>query len=292
MVETVNKHHHYRWLWPFPQTSAVAVLELLPLLPAVTVACGVLFLQDKLVGVNGTYGWLGKQWELPVSWQPSERLRVLKVNSPSHEALESLAFKPGTRVLLLYMTWWTKDEADCGGPERLPESLFANLDGMCMLYLSRSNINCLPGSLFQLSQLRHLVLECCWALERLPGNLGGLVSLEGLTLRYCKQLVELPATITQLYNLQLLEIANCQTLIERGLTQDQQRWLKHKLLKWPYYYYKKVQQRWLRHQLFKWPNHYYTKGYRYSYGFVYQQGDFPAPEGCEADGSNLWLERF
>ena len=190
-------------------------------------------MQNELIGINGAWGIVGMQWDLPDKWQPSPRLRVLKVNGAQNQALESLSFPGNSKLLLLHLNWWVPyhlsvEVRQC--PRQVPHSFFQNLKHLRLLYLQHAfHLEYLPDELGdELPCLRKLVIEDAHKLQHLPSSLGRMSHLEGIRLRDCRNLTGLPSSLTKLGKLRLLHMsAGRARNFYPILTEEQQEWLEN-----------------------------------------------------------------
>ncbi|XP_077228582.1 uncharacterized protein LOC143861564 [Tasmannia lanceolata] len=92
---------------------------------------------------------------------------------------------------------------------RIPDSFFQKMEALRVISLSHTGISSLPSSLFQLSELRVLILSGCRRLAELPTLIGEHKKLEVLDLSNT-QIKNLPKEICELINLEKLDLSNTQ----------------------------------------------------------------------------------
>ena len=91
-------------------------------------------------------------------------------------------------------------------------SWIGNMNSLCSLTVSYSNLVSLPSSIGNLSNLTSLNLSECHNLVSLPSSIGNLSNLTSLNLNGCWTLKSLPETIGNLSNITSLDLAGCQNL--------------------------------------------------------------------------------
>ncbi|XP_059072565.1 disease resistance protein TAO1-like [Cryptomeria japonica] len=147
--------------------------------------------------------FVGNIWQL-------KTLQITFSDDVESHHISSLFSLPNIRLQHLNLRW-------CTNLNKLPDTI-GNLSQLQNLDLERcTNLNKLPDIIGNLSQLQNLDLRRCTNLNKLPDTTANLSQLQKLNLEGCSNLSNLPDTIgnlSQLQNLYLLKCTNLSNLAD------------------------------------------------------------------------------
>lgn len=140
-------------------------------------------------------------------WQAPLQLRELTFEAPLEDVPNSIGQL--TNLERIRICW--------EGSTELPEE-FCELLSLKHWKMESTTISCLPDSFGNLTNLKHIDLSGCLALERLPDSLGRLNKLTEFTISNCTSLCQLSFGICP--SLKYLKIFDCGDLVEVGRLPD------------------------------------------------------------------------